>query len=100
MRTFHVASSNVPMHSIRNILALSAVLPAALAQFTTKINRAQTAHTISGSWIARVESNELLDTVLSTVLESAGVESKANYTIGGVKGFSFDGDETGQAKPE
>ncbi|KXS97164.1 hypothetical protein AC578_3068 [Pseudocercospora eumusae] len=81
------------MHSLRNILAVSAVLPAALAQFTTKINRAQTAHTISGSWIARVESNELLDTVLSTVLESAGVESKANYTIGGVKGFSFDGDD-------
>ncbi|KAL1611936.1 hypothetical protein SLS60_000159 [Paraconiothyrium brasiliense] len=81
------------MPSFKTFLALGAVLPAALAQVNSKINRIQSEHTISGSWIARVEENELLDAVLSTVLEAAGIESKATYSVGGVKGFSFDGDD-------
>ncbi|KAJ4357186.1 uncharacterized protein N0V89_001761 [Didymosphaeria variabile] len=81
------------MHSFKTVLALGAVLPAALAQVSSKINRIQSEHTISGSWIARVEENELLDAVLSTVLEAAGIESKATYSVGGVKGFAFDGDD-------
>lgn len=81
------------MPSFTKFLALGALLPAALAQVSSKINRIQSEHTISGSWIARLEDNEVLDAVLSTVLEAAGIESKATYSVGGVKGFSFDGDD-------
>ncbi|KAK4610342.1 Subtilisin-like protease 2 [Fulvia fulva] len=76
---------------INTLLAASAVLPAALAKPT--IIRTQSAETISGKYIARVEDNEFLEAVLSTVLDVAGVESTYNYTIGGVKGFTFDGDD-------
>jgi subtilisin family serine protease len=81
------------MHSFKTALTLGAVLPGILAQFSAKVNRIQSEHTITGSWIARVEENELLEAVLSTVLEAAGIESKATYSVGGVKGFTFDGDD-------
>jgi subtilisin family serine protease len=72
-------------------LALSAVLPAVVA--VPQINRVQTANTISGTWIARIEDNELLDSVLSIVLDVAGIEAKSSYSVGNVKGFNFDGDD-------
>lgn len=73
------------------MLALPAVLPAVLA--VPQITRVQTANTISGQWIAQIEDNELLDTVLSTVMDLAGIEPTSNYTVGNVKGFNFDGDD-------
>jgi subtilisin family serine protease len=76
------------MPSLRNLLF---TLPAVLA--VPQISRIQNEHTITGKWIARIEDNELLEAVLSTVLDLAGVESKANYTVGNVKGFNFDGDD-------
>ncbi|KAF9731061.1 hypothetical protein PMIN06_003608 [Paraphaeosphaeria minitans] len=81
------------MHSFKIALAFAAVLPAVLAQLSAKINRIQNEHTIAGSWVARIEENELLEGVLSTVLDLAGVELKETYSVGGVKGFTFDGDD-------
>ncbi|KAF2682622.1 subtilisin-like protease [Lentithecium fluviatile CBS 122367] len=80
------------MPSYKNLLlALSAVLPAVLA--VPQINRVQTANTISGKWIARIEDDGILDDVLSAVLELAGIEVNNKYTIGSVQGFNFDGDD-------
>lgn len=81
------------MHSFKSALTLGAVLPAVLAQFSAKINRIQNEHTVPGSWVARIEENELLDGVLSTVLDLAGIGYKETYSVGGVKGFTFDGDD-------
>lgn len=81
------------MHSSTSLLlGVAAVLQAVSAVPT--IIRTQSEATIPGSWIARIQDDELLDSVLSTVLDTAGVESKSNYTIGSVKGFSFDGDDS------
>ncbi|KAF2450878.1 protease [Karstenula rhodostoma CBS 690.94] len=82
------------MHLFKTALALAAVLPAVLARFSAKINRIQNENTIPGSWVARIEENELLEAVISTVLEAAGIEFKDTYSVGGVKGFTFDGDDT------
>ncbi|CZT16249.1 related to Cuticle-degrading protease [Ramularia collo-cygni] len=80
------------MHSSTTFLfGVTAVLQAVSAVPT--IIRTQSAATIPGSWIARIQDDEALDSVLSTVLDTAGIESKSNYTIGSVKGFSFDGDD-------
>lgn len=80
------------MPSFKNLLCtLPAVLPAVLA--LPQINRRQTAQTIPNKWIARIEDNEILDSVLSTVLDTAGVESIGNYSVGNVKGFNFEGDD-------
>ena len=80
------------MPSIKNLLyTLPAVLPAVLAR--PHIDRRQTAQTIPGKWIARIEDNEVLDTVLSTVFDAAGVQSTGTYSVGNVKGFNFDGDD-------
>ncbi|EUC28686.1 hypothetical protein COCVIDRAFT_93959 [Bipolaris victoriae FI3] len=81
------------MHSFKTVLALGALLPAFLAQ-ASKIIRTRNEHTIPGSWVARIEENEVLEAVLSTVLEAAGIESKETYSVGGVKGFTFDADDT------
>jgi subtilisin family serine protease len=72
-------------------LTLSSLLPVVLA--VPQINRVQTSNTISGNWIARIEDNELLDSVLEIVLNLAGVEAKSSYSVGNVKGFNFDGDD-------
>ena len=77
---------------LNSLLFGSALLQAAFAVPT--VIRTQSVNTISGSWIVRIEDNELLEDVLSTVFEKTGVESKSNYTVGGVKGFAFDGDDT------
>ncbi|OAG05905.1 subtilisin-like protease [Paraphaeosphaeria sporulosa] len=82
------------MYSFKTALVLGAVLPAVLAQFSAKINRIQNENTIAGSWVARIEENELLEGVLSTVLDLAGIEFKETYSVGGVKGFTFDGDDS------
>ncbi|GIZ41993.1 hypothetical protein CKM354_000527400 [Cercospora kikuchii] len=80
------------MPSVKNLLyTLPAVLPAVLAR--PHIDRRQTAQTIPGKWIARIEDNEVLDTVLSTVFDAAGVQSTGTYSVGNVKGFNFDGDD-------
>ncbi|KAH7558412.1 subtilase [Bipolaris maydis] len=81
------------MHSFKTVLALGALLPSFLAQ-ASKIIRTRNEHTIPGSWVARIEENEALEAVLSTVLEAAGIESKETYSVGGVKGFTFDADDT------
>lgn len=81
------------MHSFKTVLALGALLPAFLAQ-ASKIIRTRNEHTIPGSWVARIEENEILEAVLSTVLDAAGIESKETYSVGGVKGFTFDADDT------
>lgn len=77
---------------LNSLLFGSALLQAACAVPT--VIRTQSVNTISGSWIVRIEDNELLEDVLSTVFEKTGIESKSNYTVGGVKGFAFDGDDS------
>jgi subtilisin family serine protease len=78
--------------SIKNVLfALSAVLPAVFA--VPQINRIQTADSIEGQWIARIEDSELLDDVLSIFADIAGIKAKSSYKVGNVKGFNFDGDD-------
>jgi subtilisin family serine protease len=80
------------MPSIKNILfGLSAVLPAVLA--IPQINRVQTANSIEGKWIARLEDSELLDDVMSLFADLAGIQAKSSYKVGNVKGFNFDGDD-------
>jgi subtilisin family serine protease len=80
------------MSSIKNLLfALSVVLPAVLA--VPQINRIQTADSIEGQWIARLEDNELLDDVLEIFANLAGIQAKSSYKVGNVKGFNFDGDD-------
>lgn len=80
------------MPSFKDILfTLSAVLPAVLA--VPEINRVQTAHSISGQWIARIEDNELLEDVLTAFSQLVGFEPKSKYSVGSVQGFNFDGDD-------
>ncbi|EUC44969.1 hypothetical protein COCMIDRAFT_96859 [Bipolaris oryzae ATCC 44560] len=81
------------MHSFKAVLALGALLPAFFAQ-ASKIIRTRNEHTIPGSWVARIEENEVLEAVLSSVLDAAGIQSKETYSVGGVKGFTFDADDT------
>lgn len=80
------------MPSFKDVLfTLSAVLPAVLA--VPEINRVQTANSISGQWIARIEDNELLDDVLTAFSQLVGIEPKSKYSVGSVQGFNFDGDD-------
>ncbi|USP76620.1 uncharacterized protein yc1106_03894 [Curvularia clavata] len=80
------------MISFKLALALGAILPGV---FGSKVIRARGANTVPNGWIARIEDNELLDDVLSSVMEAAGIESKITYSMGGIKGFSFDCDDDG-----
>ncbi|KAI5366427.1 Putative peptidase S8/S53 domain, peptidase S8, subtilisin, His-active [Septoria linicola] len=78
------------MHSFLNVLL---AVPAVLAVAT--IDRRQTADTIPGSWIARLENGGVLSTVLSGLRTSAGpVQAKHQYNIGSFKAFAFDGDDS------
>ncbi|KAI5356542.1 putative peptidase S8/S53 domain, peptidase S8, subtilisin, His-active [Septoria linicola] len=75
-----------------SLKTLFLTLPAAVLAIP-HISRRQTAQTIPGKWIARIEDNEVLSTVLSTVLDTTGVQSIGNYSVGNVKGFNFEGDD-------
>ena len=68
------------MQSFLNILL---ALPAVLAVAT--IDRRQTADTIPGSWIARLEDGGVLSTVLSGLRTTASIEPKHEYNIGNFK---------------
>ncbi|KAF2166186.1 hypothetical protein M409DRAFT_23375 [Zasmidium cellare ATCC 36951] len=82
------------MPALRSFLPATLLLPTlALAAAPPTIIRTQTASTISGSWIARLDDSSEFNEILASVLSSAGIESKANYTINHVKGFAFDGDD-------
>lgn len=73
------------MHSFLNVLL---AVPAVLAVAT--IDRRQTADTIPGSWIARLENGGVLSTVLSGLRTSAGpVQAKHEYNIGSFKVCAF-----------
>jgi subtilisin family serine protease len=65
--------------------ALLAVLPAVLAGPT--INKRQTDNTIPGQWIATLEENAVLPTVLKTVKLLTGIKPKHQYSQ--VGGFAF-----------
>jgi hypothetical protein len=58
------------------------------------IDKRQTANTIPGSWIAILEKDGDLATVLSTLRTATPVTPKHEYSIGNFKGFAFDGDES------
>ncbi|KAF2870474.1 subtilisin-like protease [Massariosphaeria phaeospora] len=79
------------MPSLKNLVWSLSLATAVLA--VPQIDRVQTANTIPGRWIARIEDNELLDAVLSTVLEVAGIEPHSRYSVGKVKGFNFEADD-------
>jgi subtilisin family serine protease len=81
------------MPTLRATTLLPLLLPALTAAVPTII-RTQSAETIPNAWIARIASDSDLPDALSTVLNTAGVSSKLNYTIGGVQGFAFDGDDS------
>lgn len=69
------------------LLAVPAVLAA------PQINRVQDANTIAGKWIAQINEDSPLASVLTTVQSLTGVQPKHKYEIGSFKGFSFAGDE-------
>lgn len=75
---------------MRSILAILA-LP--FFAFASKIDRRQTADTIPGSWIAEINEDSSLSTVLSSLRTRAGIEPKHQYHIGSYKGFSFEGSD-------
>nr|OQO19431.1 hypothetical protein B0A51_16279 [Rachicladosporium sp. CCFEE 5018] len=78
-----------------SLSTLLCVVPALLQAVSAvpHINRRQTEETIPNKWIVRIEDYESLDSVLTTVLEEAGVEAIGNYSVGNVKGFNFEGDD-------
>ncbi|KAK4497133.1 hypothetical protein PRZ48_011583 [Zasmidium cellare] len=83
------------MPSLKTLLPTTILLPSlALAAAPPTIIRTQSASTIPNSWIARLDNDSPFDDILASVLFTAGVESKANYTINSVKGFAFDGDDS------
>ena len=67
-------------------------VPAVLAAAT--VDKRQTANSVAGSWIARVDDNSPLSTVLSAVRLATGAQAKHQYSIGSFRGFAFDGDES------
>lgn len=82
------------MPAFRALLPATLLLPSlALAAAPPTIIRTQSASTISGSWIARLDEDSPFDDILASLLSTAGIESKANYTINNVRGFAFDGDD-------
>jgi subtilisin family serine protease len=81
------------MPFVTNSLLLPLFLPA-LTGAIPSIIRTQSADTIPNSWIARIAPGTDLPDALSSVLSTAGVESKLNYTIGSLAGFAFDGDDS------
>nr|OQO15475.1 hypothetical protein B0A51_18029 [Rachicladosporium sp. CCFEE 5018] len=78
-----------------SLSTLLCVVPALLQAVSAvpHINRRQTEETIPNKWIVRIEDYESLDSVLTTVLEEAGVEAIGNYSVGNVKEFNFEGDD-------
>lgn len=76
---------------MKSILALLLALPAVFAE--PSINRRQTAETIPGKWIAELNEDSPLATVLTTIQTLAGISPKHKYEIGSFKGFSFEGDD-------
>lgn len=77
---------------MQSFLSLLLGLPAVLAIAT--VNKRQSAETVPGSWIARVDDSGLLPTVLTALRTTAGIEAKHTYSIGSFKGFAFDGDDS------
>lgn len=75
---------------MRSFINLLLTAPAVLAAAT--IDRRQTAETVSGSWIARLEDDSLLAPVLGAV-SALGVNAKHNYNFGSFRGFAFDADD-------
>ncbi|KAK4628870.1 Subtilisin-like protease 2 [Fulvia fulva] len=76
---------------MKSVLSLLLALPAVFAEPT--INRRQTAETIPNRWIAQINENSPLATVLTTIQTLTGVSPKRRYEIGSFKGFAFEGDD-------
>lgn len=74
---------------MKSFLSILLALPAVLA--ASKINRRQTANSIPGKWIAQVNEDSPLASVLTHVQTLAGTRANHKYEIGSFKGFSFDG---------
>jgi subtilisin family serine protease len=75
---------------MRSFLNLLLAAPAILAAAT--VDRRQTAESVPGSWIARIEDGSLLAPILSAV-SALGVEAKHEYSFGSFRGFAFDADD-------
>lgn len=82
-----LTQTNIMQPFLSLLLAVPVVLSAAT------IDRRQTAGTVSGSWIARVEDGSLLVPVL-TAVRTLGITTKDEYNIGNFRGFAFDGDDS------
>ncbi|GIZ42790.1 hypothetical protein CKM354_000604500 [Cercospora kikuchii] len=77
---------------MRSFLNILLALPAVLGAAT--VDKRQTAETVSGSWIARLEDNSALSTVLSTLRLTTNIVPKHQYNFGTFRGFAFDADES------
>ncbi|USW57295.1 Putative peptidase S8 propeptide/proteinase inhibitor I9 superfamily [Septoria linicola] len=76
---------------MQSFLNLLLALPAVLAVAT--VDKRQSAETVPGSWIARLDNGGALSTVL-TALQATGIQAKHRYSIGSFQGFAFDADES------
>ncbi|KAF2207274.1 hypothetical protein CERZMDRAFT_71659 [Cercospora zeae-maydis SCOH1-5] len=77
------------MQSFLNILlALPAVLGAAT------VDRRQSAETVAGSWIARLEDSSSLATVLNALSLTTNIVPTQQYNFGTFRGFAFNADES------
>ncbi|CZT20419.1 related to Cuticle-degrading protease [Ramularia collo-cygni] len=68
-----------------------ALLPVALAVPT--VNKVQTANTVQGKWIAELNDNVAIESVMNTIKAVTGIKTKHEYSTDSWKGFSFEGSE-------
>ncbi|EME79398.1 uncharacterized protein MYCFIDRAFT_35047 [Pseudocercospora fijiensis CIRAD86] len=73
---------------MRSFLTLLLAVPAAFADVI--IDKRQTPNTIAGKWIARVDENSPLATVLQAFRTLAAITPSHQYEIGSFKAFAFD----------
>ncbi|CAK4030888.1 related to Cuticle-degrading protease [Lecanosticta acicola] len=73
------------------LLAILLALPEIFA--VPKIIRRQTAHTLAEKWIAQINEDSPLASILTTVQAHAGIQACQQYKIECFKDLSFDGDD-------